>query len=111
MYTFARSLSLDLGLNKAFAVTSFEVVKEPSREGGLKRSLIVAAANNIQYQVGKKEKKKKIKKRRNYNTVSVLQAGGWRKGFSSPEVGRGSLQEITWRLKLLFPDIPLFMQI
>lgn len=53
MYTFARSLSLDLGLNKAFAVTFFEAVKEPSGEGGLKLSLTLAAASNIQYQIWK----------------------------------------------------------
>lgn len=68
---FTRSLSPDLGLNKAFAVTFFEAVEEPSGQDGLKLPLIVTAANNIQYQKGKQKKKKGI----NYDAVSALQAG------------------------------------
>lgn len=58
MYTFTRSLSPDLGLNKAFAVTFFEAVEEPSGEDGLKLPLIVTAASNIQYRKGKQKKKR-----------------------------------------------------
>lgn len=62
MYIFARSLRHDLGLNKPFAASFFEAVKEPSGEGGLKLSLIVAAANNIRYQIGKQGSRKAGKK-------------------------------------------------